>query len=525
MTPVEQQLADTQFDVLVVGGGITGAGIARHAALAGLSTALVEAADFASGTSSRSSKLIHGGLRYLAMGDVALVREAARERKSVNLMVPHLAEPKWMLVPAASRLGLAKLRVGVGLYERLGQVDPSHRHESWDARSLTEREPLLDRTINPWACVYQEYLTDDTRLVLATLRDAAHHSAVLGNYLKVVSLNQSADGCVAAVQRTAPFAPAASGPLNIRARVVVNATGPWVESMLPAEGEPRLQLSKGVHLVFDRARLPVRQMLMLNAADGRPVFVIPRTATTYVGTTDTSYPTPDYWPQIDEQDVAYLLATLNEQLTIDPLNRSDILSSWSGLRPLIRQTGKAPREMSRRDEIWRDDRVFTIAGGKLTGFRKMAADAMAAVAERLGADVDADATLRPMRGALEVPYDAAVADLVASRCVSEAAAKRLVRVYGAEASAVVGERPSEIVDSFFFEEVDWAIDAEHAVTLADVIHRRLRIIPYRPQVLDVVSDRAGAYMAKRCGWSDERLASEREQVHAHILDGVSQPPA
>ena len=505
------------FDVLVVGGGITGAGVARHAALTGLSCAVVDAGDFGSGTSSRSSKLIHGGLRYLAMGDIALVREAARERKSVNLMVPHLAEPKWMLVPAASRLTLAKLRIGIGLYERLGRVAPEHRHSNWDTDALAEREPLLNRERNPWACVYQEYLTDDVRLVLATLQDAAAHGAVLGNYLKVTALDQHHDQCVATVSDTL------TGEVSeISARVVVNAAGPWVESLLPDRDEPRLHLSKGVHLVFDRERLPVRQMLMLTAADQRPVFVVPRSTTTYVGTTDTSYRAPDYWPQIDDQDVGYLLATLNDQLDVDTLQPSDVLTSWSGLRPLIRQTGKAPREMSRRDEIWRDKRLITIAGGKLTGFRKMAADAIAVVGDVLGQRLEPDATLTPMQSALDVPFDEAVTRLAASHGVSTAAATRLTRVYGSQAAAVIGGQPLEMVHSFFTQEVDWAVEHEHARTLEDVVHRRLRIIPYRPQVLARVTQLAGERMATRLGWDAGRLAREVDSVNAHVRDGL--PP-
>ena len=511
-----QRVKDQDFDVLIVGGGITGAGIARHAALSGLSTALVDAGDFASGTSSRSSKLIHGGLRYLAMGDIALVREAARERKSVNLMVPHLAQPRWMVVPARSYLELMKLRAGIGLYERLGEVHRDHRHRNWHGRELTRHEPLLKRSRNPHACVYREYLTDDVRLVLATLGDAQAHGATVANYLKVTALRQTDGYAIATV------CDGVTGEVfELKARVLVNAAGPWVESLLPDRPQPRLHLSKGVHLVFDRERLPVNNLLMLTAADRRPVFVIPRTTTTYVGTTDTSYPNADYWPEIDERDVHYLLETINDQLDVAPVSEDDVLTTWSGLRPLIRQAGKAAKEMSRRDELWRDRRVITVAGGKLTGFRKMAQEAMDAVAEVLGHPVDPEVTLAPMGCALTQPFDAAVEQLVESHGISAYAARRVLRVYGSDAAAAIGGQPQPMADGFFLGEVDWAVDHEHARSLEDLIHRRLRIIPYRPQALPAVIDAAGRRMATRLGWSEERLARELEAARAHVRDGIA----
>ena len=184
MTGLRRDLATMQnqtFDLAVIGGGITGAGFARHAALAGLSTLLVEASDFASGTSSRSTKLIHGGLRYLAMGDFALVREGALERKSLKQMAPHLTQPQWMVVPANSRLNMAKLQFGISLYEILGAVDRADRHQNWGAAEIASHEPLLNQSRFPFACSYREYLTDDARLVLATLRGAAEKGAVALN--------------------------------------------------------------------------------------------------------------------------------------------------------------------------------------------------------------------------------------------------------------------------------------------------------------------------------------------------------
>ena len=396
MVALGRDLATIQnrtFDLAVIGGGITGAGVARHAALAGLSTLLVEAADFASGTSSRSTKLIHGGLRYLAMGDFGLVREGALERKSLKKMAPHLTQPQWMVVPASSRAAMAKLQIGISLYERLGAVDRSERHQNWKAKDIAVREPLLDQTRFPYACTYREYLTDDARLVLATLRGAAEKGAIALNHVRVTGFEADDDGV------TLALADMLGGQrLEARASVVVNAAGPWVENVIRmgakstgGSAKPKLHLSKGVHIALPRERLPLNNMVMMTTRDGRPVFAIPRGQVVYVGTTDTTFEGgPGYWPSVTAEDVAYLLAPVNDHFRNANVQPADVVGSWAGLRPLIREEGKAPKEMSRRDEIWQEPlRFISIAGGKLTGYRKMAEQ----VLKRVGRVLDRGVTL------------------------------------------------------------------------------------------------------------------------------------
>ncbi|MDH3296506.1 MAG: FAD-dependent oxidoreductase, partial [Acidimicrobiia bacterium] len=221
------RLEGERFDLVIVGGGITGAGVARDAAHRGLRVALVEANDFAAGTSSRSSKLIHGGLRYLAQGEVGLVRETALERKAVHRMAPHLAEPCWMVVAARNRASLMKFRAGIGTYEKLGAVDDVDRHRVWDRDALADEEPLLRVDDYPWACAYREYLSDDARLVLAVLRDAVRAGAVMANHLAVTGL-VTTDERVTGVGAEC----ALSGRrVTISGQVVVNAAGPWVEAL------------------------------------------------------------------------------------------------------------------------------------------------------------------------------------------------------------------------------------------------------------------------------------------------------
>ncbi len=517
-------LAGRLFDLVVVGGGITGAGIARHAAQAGLTVLLLEAEDFAAGTSSRSTKLIHGGLRYLAMGDIALVREGALERKSVGRMAPHLTEPRWMLVPARSVFEYAKLRIGIGLYERLGAVARDERHRNWDRAQMARWEPLLDRERLAWVCAYREFLTDDTRLVLATLRAAVRDGATTCSHARVNGIDQDADGARLKVTD------GRDGSVHeVRGRAVVNAAGPWVESLLrdsarDAAAPPpvKLHLSKGVHLAVDHDRLPVRNMVMMTASDGRPVFAIPRGQVTYIGTTDTTYEgDPAVWPEVEAGDIAYLLAAANEHFNVPLLTGDDVLSTWAGLRPLIHQAGKAPKEMSRRDEIWRDRRMISIAGGKLTGFRKMAEEAMAAVAEVLDCDTGMSAPLAPLPGGDIDDLDDLRRDVATRYQQDPQAAARLVRLYGSEVFAVLGEQPRPLSDSVFAEEVDWAVRVEGAETLEDLIYRRLRAAWFLPREVGGLLQPCAALMAKLLGWSDSRRADEVERVRALMADELA----
>lgn len=517
-------LAGRRFDLLVVGGGITGAGIARHAAQAGLSVALVEAEDFGSGTSSRSTKLIHGGLRYLAMGDVALVREGALERKSVRRMAPHLAEPRWMLVPARSLLEFAKLRLGIGLYERLGAVARAERHQNWDRADMVRHEPLLDRRRLSRVCAYREYLTDDARLVLATVRAAVAEGAVVCNYSRVGAIRQQADGCTVQIEDTR------DGSLHaVHAAVVVNAAGPWVEALLrqaaaggvagTAQSSPRLHLSKGVHVVLAHERLPLGNMVMMTASDGRPVFAIPRGRVTYVGTTDTTYSSgPDHWPEVLVEDVDYLLATVNAHFSVPELTREDVLGTWAGLRPLIHQPGKAPKEMSRRDEIWRDGRLVSIAGGKLTGFRKMAEESMAAVAAVLGRDTAMPRPLAPLPGGDIDDLEALRGEVRTRYQLEPTAAARLVRLYGSEVFSVLGSNPSPVSESVFAEEIAWAVNVEGAETLEDVVYRRLRAAWFLPMEVEGLMPRCASLMGSALGWTEGRVAEEIQRVRSRLSE-------
>lgn len=513
------------FDCAVVGGGITGAGIAREAALRGLSVALLEADDFAAGTSSRSSKLIHGGLRYLSQGDVAVVRETALERRRVRALAPHLAEPCWMLVPARSWAGLLKFRAGLATYEALGQVDGADRHFNWGADELARGEPLLRRDRTPFACLYREYLTEDARLVLANLRDAKRRGAVILNYARVTSFVVEGGRATGIVARSA----FGEGEVTVRARSIVNAAGPWVEAVRRLEDPSApslLHLSKGVHVVLPASRLPVRNVAILGAADKRSIFVVPRGDVVYVGTTDTSYgPRADLWPAITRDDVAYLLEPLSRVFDVEPIRSDDCVAAWSGLRPLIAEPGKRPTEISRRDEIWVGPAgVVSIAGGKLTGYRKMASQTVDRIAREIGASLRPAGADEPLPGGdFDGDLDALATGLARRHALSPLAASRLVRLYGSEADSVasLGAAPivpdGRVVDG----EIAWSVSQEGAATVMDVIHRRTRAAIYEPVERAGLVAPVAARMATLLGWDPARIRKEIESTMASLSSDLS----
>jgi glycerol-3-phosphate dehydrogenase len=499
------------FDVLVIGGGITGAGVARDAAMRGLTVALVEARDFGSGTSSRSSKLIHGGLRYLAQGDLALVREAASERKVVQEIAPHLARETPFVMPARTQATIAKLRAGLWTFEKLGGVPKSRKHEVWSREDLRSREPTIAADDLAGAVVYPEYLTDDARLTLANVRSAAAHGAVVANYAAVESLIIEAGRAVGAVVRDG--LPGSDHAARVRARTIINAAGPWVDALRAIEAPgaaPRLMLSKGVHVVAPRARLPIDRTVIIPAADRRSVFAVPKGDVTYIGTTDAFYPELTYWPAIMAEDVAYLLAAAAKAFSTAPLSPSDLVSAWSGVRPLVGEAGKSASEVSRRDEVWTGPAgVVSIAGGKLTAYRRMAERVVDEVEMLLGRKPRASKTAKRPLVAGDVDVEAAVQSLV-GRGYGPTDAQRLVALYGAEVSAVEGFA-AEGGSADVAAEATFAVLAEGALTLEDYWIRRSARAWFDSDGGVAALAPAAAAMAAQLGWSADE---ERRQIAA-----------
>jgi len=369
-----KKLCTETFDILVIGGGITGAGIALDAAGRGLSVGLIEKQDFAAGTSSRSTKLIHGGLRYLKQLEFALVREVGHERQTVYHNAPHLVIAEKLLLPITQNgsMGEYAASLGIYVYDWLAGVKRKERRLMLDKKEALAKEPLLKADGLEAAALYWEYRSDDARLVIEVAKTAEADGALLLNYCQFDEFLY-ADGKISGVKATDLHK---KKSFEIRARKVINAAGPWVDTVRTKDGKvkgKRLHLTKGVHLVFDYDRLPLSQSVYFDVSDGRMIFAIVRDGCTYVGTTDTDYHEKVERPKVTQADVVYLLDAVNNAFDIKPLSKLDIRSTWAGLRPLIHEDGKSPSELSRKDEIFISEKgLISIAGGKLTGYRKMA---------------------------------------------------------------------------------------------------------------------------------------------------------
>ncbi|WP_018931152.1 glycerol-3-phosphate dehydrogenase/oxidase [Gracilibacillus lacisalsi] len=368
------QMKQNSLDMIIIGGGITGAGIALDAVLRGLNVAVVEMQDFAAGTSSRSTKLVHGGLRYLKQFEVKMVAEVGKEREIVYENGPHVTTPEWMMLPfyQEGTFGPFSTNIGLRVYDFLAGVKKSERRKMLSREEAIKREPLLKDEGLKGAGYYVEYRTDDARLTMEVMKKAVEKGALALNYAKVSDLlyeNGRVNGVKIVDQLTDEVH-------EMNATYIVNAAGPWVDTIREKDHSKKgktLQLTKGIHLVFDQSRFPLKQAIYFDTPDGRMVFAIPREGKTYVGTTDTVYQGNIAHPTMTEADRDYVLDAIAFMFPDQQITADDVESSWAGLRPLIHEEGKDPSEISRKDEIFESDSgLISIAGGKLTGYRKMA---------------------------------------------------------------------------------------------------------------------------------------------------------
>jgi glycerol-3-phosphate dehydrogenase len=382
------QLKTTEYDTLVIGGGITGAGIALDCASRGLKVALIDKQDFGAGTSSRSTKLIHGGLRYLKQLEVGLVMEVGREREILHRNCPHLVVPEKMLLPLIKNGTYGSLATSFGLwvYDKLAGVKEDEQRVMLSKEDTAAQEPLLRTDVLEGGGLYIEYRTDDARLTTEVMKTAVRYKANCLNYVSAIEFVYNDRGRISATKVRDEI----TGEIfTIHSKTTVNSTGPWVDEIRDFDtSNPKtnkyLQLTKGVHLVVPYHKLPLQQSIYFDVPNGRMMFAIPRGEITYVGTTDTTYKDEIDEPKATAEDVAYILSSANSMFPTANLAEKDIISSWAGLRPLIHEEGKSPSEISRKDEIFVSEAwLISIAGGKLTGFRKMAERVTDRVFQRL----------------------------------------------------------------------------------------------------------------------------------------------
>jgi glycerol-3-phosphate dehydrogenase len=509
------------LDVLVVGGGITGAGIALDAASRGMTVGLVERFDFASGTSSKSSKLVHGGLRYLEQREFGLVREASTERDLLRRLAPHLVEPIPFVLPVSDRWRRAKFGVGLWAYNALATFKNLHIHRHIDAATTERMIPALPPGRIKGGYLFYDCKTDDVRLVMENLMQARAYGAVSVNYAAARDITPAgASGVCAAFVEDTP-----SGRMfEIKARRIISAAGVWgdrVESLVSAEAEARLRPSKGVHIVLRRDSLPATDAAAFipDADRRRMLFVIPWLDAILVGTTDTSYEGSLERPRVEDDDRAYCLDAVNSAFGMS-LTQADVAGAYAGLRPLIAGKGGATADLSRRHAVYDiAPGVTGITGGKMTTFRRMAADAVDRIAAELG--VQAKSRTRWIRlGSTDVgALRAAVERRTRRLGVSDISAANLVRCYGDRALGVldVAEETGITVEMAaghlpLAAEAVYCARSEMARTLNDLLARRTRLaLTDRAAGLGPTSQ-AAAVMGAELGWN---AAEEARQIYAH----------
>jgi len=535
------QLNKEEYDVLIIGGGITGAGIALDAITRGMKTALVEMQDFAAGTSSRSTKLVHGGLRYLKQFEVKMVAEVGRERAIVYENGPHVTVPEWMLLPIhkGGTFGKFTTSIGLRIYDFLAGVKKSERRIMLSEEETLAKEPLIKKTGLKGGGYYVEYRTDDARLTIEVMKAAVEKGAVALNYSKVIKLlyeNRKVVGVLIQDQLTGE-------EYEIKAQKIVNAAGPWVDEireMDRSKSGKTLQLSKGVHLVIDQSRFPLKQAVYFDTPDGRMVFAIPRNGKTYVGTTDTFYNEDPVSPKMTSSDRSYIIQAINYMFPDVKICEEDIESSWAGVRPLIFEEGKNASEISRKDEIWESDSgLITIAGGKLTGYRKMAETVTDLVASKLYSEKgknfpDCQTRNLPISGG-DVGGSKNFAAYISKHIhkgvelgLLKEESEKLARTYGSNIN-IVFERLAANKDEAYkyhlpldlFARLVYAVEYEMIATPVDFLNRRTGDLLFNIRNVQKWKDQVIAYMAARFGWTEQDIKKYNLSVENSIKDCVS----
>ena len=537
---IVSKLKNETFDVLVIGGGITGAGIAVDAATRGMNIALLEMQDFAAGTSSRSTKLVHGGLRYLKQFEVKMVAEVGKERAIVYENGPHVTTPEWMLLPfhKGGTFGSFSTSIGLRVYDFLAGVKRSERRKMFSAAETLAKEPLVKKDGLKGGGYYVEYRTDDARLTIEVMKQAVNKGATPLNYSKVKNLIYK-NGIVAGVLVEDLLT---GEEYEVHAKKVVNATGPWVDGIREMDDSKKgktLKLSKGVHIVIDQSRFPLKQAIYFDTPDGRMVFAIPRDGKTYVGTTDTFYNEDPINPGMTEDDRSYLLKAISYMFPDVNVTEKDVESSWAGVRPLIHEDGKAPSEISRKDEIWESQsKLITIAGGKLTGYRKMAETIVDLLAEKFakedglsftgcqtknlpisGGDVGGSANLdsfvdKQLEAGLKVGF-------------TEEEARRLAYQYGSNAPALfqlAAEHKKE-ADQYglpleLFAKLIYGIQYEAAATPVDFFNRRTGAILFDIHIVHNFKENVINFMRDQFSWNEQQTEAFTLELEGALNEAV-----
>lgn len=527
------RLEREQFDILIIGGGITGAGVARDAASRGMKVALVEAKDYAIGTSSRSSKLIHGGIRYLENMEFGLVFEALSERRLLFELAPHLVHPLRFVLPLykGGRVGMFKMGLGMWLYDALSMFEAPELHERLSASESTERLPLLQTKDLLGSYVYSDAYMDDDRLCIETHRAASKLGAVAANFVSADDA-QMQNGKVVSVGVTDQTT---GKSFRVKAKHVISTTGPWtdiVASKLLSDWHKILRPSKGVHLTFDRKRLPLHQAVVMAAdAQKRIVFGIPRHEMIIIGTTDTDFSGDPYDVNATAEDVKYLLNVASEYFPGAKLTANDIISTYAGVRPLVADGSESESKTSREHVIINDPRNITfVAGGKYTTYRRMAEHTVEEALKNFSIDDqvrfgrgDTKKALNPL-ATIESMEESrrSAAEWSKAYGIDRDAMDILIDRHGGEAIKVMNEAQHVASYTQSNEDKVWAFEAVHAIRhtmcrgLIDFYVRRAPLFLSRPDhglgLLALISK----VFAKELAWSDSKRHEESAALQAYV---------
>ena len=533
-----------QFDILIIGGGITGVGTARDAAYRGLKVAVIEMNDLAFGTSSRSSKLVHGGLRYLETYEFSLVFEAVSERRILMNIAPHLVNPLGFLFPIYknSRRSSFTVNLGMWVYDGLSLFRSPKIHRNLSKKEVQKEEPALLSHDIKGAPLYYDCSTDDARLTLETALDAVKHDALVATYTKVIGYVYE-NNHIVGVRVRDQFS---GEEKEVRANAVINATGPWSDKtrLLGEEGKERLRPTKGVHIVFDGKKLPLNNAVVcFHPVDGRVLFVIPWGDRSYVGTTDTDFTEKLGEVAATKEDVAYLLEATNHYFPDVNLKTDDVISTWAGVRPLLAgEAGEDESAVSREHVISIDKNgLVTIAGGKLTTYRRMAAEVVDKTIDWLrlkdklpNLKKQKDTAIEALPGGVGWPanddHDAVIQQFLDGakekniRNISRETASLLVNTYGMCAFDIlkIMEENPELAEPLCSDrpevlaQVYHAVKEELALSVSDVLIRRTQIF-YRDfnQGLDCV-EKVADLMAAMFGWSEKVKQKEVDAYQTEV---------
>ncbi|MCB0843832.1 MAG: glycerol-3-phosphate dehydrogenase/oxidase [Bacteroidetes bacterium] len=536
-----EYLTHSTFDLLIIGGGATGAGIALDASSRGMKVALIDKQDFAAGTSSRSTKLIHGGLRYLKQLEIGLVREVGRERATVHHLAPHLVVSEKMLLPLIKGGTYGKFATSLGLmvYDVLAGVESADQRVMLTKEETMDREPLLKEEIVEGAGLYAEYRTDDARLTLEVIKTSSLYGSAPINYVEATDFLYENDRVTGASCKDL-----ISGQIfDIHAVQVVSAAGPWVDELRTINksmSEKRLHLTKGVHIVIPHEKLPVHQSVYFDVPDGRMVFAIPRGRITYVGTTDTDYKGDKENPLTNQEDVEYLVNGINNTFPSVNLTIDDVISSWAGLRPLIHEEGKSASELSRKDEIFLSDtKLLSIAGGKLTGYRKMAERVVDVVAKRLSKKLNKHYKkvftneIIISGGGFKDAHDVEifkehVFQQLKPHGFSVYDAHYLVHNYGQQTDTIIDyffEQNELNLQGLIKAELWFGINFEMVNATMDFFSRRTGRLYFDIESVRQYKDLVIGYLAKELSWDHQRIEQENDWVQQAITLASHFPPS